>query len=452
MKKVLNLILGISLIVLMGGADGLATETEHRDGCHVCGMYTDVYHDTAGELQLKSGEKYNSCGVACLLRIVQDEGGPDAFSSIKVRDWTSKQLFDAQNGTYVIGSAVIPDMIPNLIAFQNHADAEAFQAKEGGEIIDFGQALNSISPMGMTMPTRISSAVLPPKGAFGIGVGYMSMKMDEVKMGSSSVDPNEFVRRPGQTMSPSEMESKGEMLMLNYGIMDNLALSVKTSYLEKKMHMLMNMMGNVTESTSKNTGITDTSLSLRYNVWRNTYYSKFFSLMAGTTLPTGDFDEEWRNSPGMQLGTGDFTFTGGVLYSQRVKDFWFHGLASYTTKLENSDDYKFGDEARIGAALHYTPNYNLMLGLELDGVHTEKDENRNVDVGNTGGFRSNLSAIIDWKFLTALGGNFSLRTSAGVPIYEDMNHYTTMGMEKVQLGEGYFFNVAINFKRRFATN
>jgi hypothetical protein len=57
--------------------------------------------------------------------------------------------------------------------------------------------------------------------------------------------------------------------------------------------------------------------------------------------------------------------------------------------------------------------------------------------------------VISWRFLTALGGNFNLRFAGGVPIYEDMDHFTTMGMEKVQLGGGYFVNATISFKRRF---
>ena len=44
--------------------------------------------------------------------------------------------------------------------------------------MSFTQALLSISPMGMTMPTRINPAVPPPRGVMGVGVGYMYMNMD----------------------------------------------------------------------------------------------------------------------------------------------------------------------------------------------------------------------------------------------------------------------------------
>jgi hypothetical protein len=86
----------------------------------------------------------------------------------------------------------------------------------------------------------------------------------------------------------------------------------------------------------------------------------------------------------------------------------------------------------------------------VDGTYQAKDKYLNVDVNNTGGFRSNLTAVAEWKFLTAFGGNFSVRASGGVPIYEDLNHYSMGGMEKVKLGGGYFAARSINFSRRFS--
>jgi nitrous oxide reductase accessory protein NosL len=418
-----------------------------RASCKVCGMYIDLYHDTSAELTTKNGEKFETCGVACMLRVVNDEGGPKAFSTIMVHDWKRKVLIPAEDATYVIGSKIVPDMTPTIIAFEKKADAEDFRLKEGGEIINFTQALLSISPMGMTMPTRIQTAVLPPKGAFGAGVNYMHMTMDRVMLGSDSVDPLDFVQRPGQMMGPKKMTSDGEMLMVNYSITDNLALGVSTPYLDKKMEMYT--MGGKATQTYKNSGFGDIGLSLRYNLWKNVYYSKFFSLLAETTLPTGDFKGKYISMPGLQTGAGAFSFTGGLLFSHRYKDFWFHYLTSYTARFENGDDYRFGDTARIGAAVHYTPNYDLMSGLELDATYAAKNKYMGSNVGNTGGFVTNLTGVVDWKFITAFGGNFSVRVTAGLPIYQDLNDYSTGTSEKAQLGGGYFGSAMISFKRRF---
>jgi nitrous oxide reductase accessory protein NosL len=443
MKKLLMLV----IVFFLCAPQFTFAAAKERHSCKVCGMYIDQYHHTSTQLTLKNGEKFETCGVACMLRIVNDEGGPGAFSSIMVHDWNRKVLIPAENATYIIGSRIIPDMIPNIIAFGNKADAVDFSLKEGGELLSFTQALLSISPMGMTMPTRIQTAVLSPKGAFGVGVSYMHMTMDKVKLGSDSVDPLDFARRPGQMMGPKEMTSDGQMLMANYSIADNLALGVTASYLEKKME-IYKMGGKATE-TDRNSGFGDVDVTLRYNLWRNVYYSKFFSLLAGTTFPTGDFKEKYISMPGLQTGSGAFSFTGGLLFSHRYKDFWFHYLTSYTARFENGDNYRFGDTTHIGAAAHYTPNYDLMAGLELDASYTAKDQYMGNNVGNTGGFVTNLTGVMDWKFLTAMGGNFSVRVTAGIPVYEDLNHYSMGTTEKVKLGGGYFGTAMVSFKRRF---
>ncbi len=440
----------LSALLLLLPAAATALEDNGRQSCRVCGMYIHLYKDTSAKLTLKNGKVRHSCGGACMLRLVNDHGGPDAFSKILVHDWQSKQELTAESAVYVIGSKLVPDMIPNIIAFAERDEAETFVQKNGGEIIDFTQALLSISPMGMTMPTRIKSAVLPAQGATGIGLGYMRMEMDDVLAGSESIDPRDFAGRPGQMMGPKEMTSEGEMLMVSHGLKDNLTLDLKTAYIEKEMEMYT--MGGRGTTTSRNSGLSDIGVSLRYGLWKNTFYSKFLSLLGEVTLPSGDFDSRYIGSPGLQLGTGDFSGTAGLLFSHRQGSFWFHYLLSYQHRLENSDNYKYGDVTRFGAAVHYTPDYNLMIGLEVDGAEYAKNEINGVKVDNTGGFRSYLTGVVNWRFLTALGGNFNLRVAGGLPIYEDMNHYTMGGMEKAQMGGGSMYNFMLSFKRRFQVN
>lgn len=418
-----------------------------REGCIVCGMYIDQYQKTAGKLEYKDGRVVQSCGLACLLRLVDDAGGPDAFKSLQVKDWVVGLPIAAEHATYVISSKVIPDMLPNIIAFDDRSKAEEFLKENGGEILTFSQALLIISPTAMTMPARLKTAVLPSKGGSGIGLGYMTMTMDKVKIGSDSVDTDNFIKRQGQMMGPKKMETQATMLMANYGITDNMAIDVKASYLDKKMEMYT--MNGAKTVTTKNSGFSDTQFSYRYNAFKSIHYNHFASVLAQASLPTGDFDTEYIMQPGLQTGTGDFTFGGGLLYTYRYQDLWLHTMASYTHKLENSDNFKFGDEARAGLAAHYTPNYDLMLGLETDIVNYDENEYNGNDIGNSGGVRSNLTGVASWRFLTALGGNFNLRLTAGLPLYEDLNHASNMGAEAVQLGGGWFSSVAINFKRRY---
>ena len=432
------------VVLLLTLSTATAAVAAERQSCHLCGMYIDQYQHTAALLTDKDGKETATCGVADMIRFISDSGGPGAFTSIKVVDWNTEQKIDADSATYVIGSDLVPDMIPNVIAFGSKEAAEQFIGEHGGGIVNFTQALLSISPMGMTMPTRVNTAVTSPHGAMGIGVGYMYMNMDDLMVGDESVSFDEYLDKvnPMMPMGPKEMSSEGEMFMLGYGITDRLSTMIKTSYLKKKMVMQMTMMGNTTYTTTRSEGMTDTDVSFRYNVWRDTYYSKFISVLGGVTLPTGEFDSDptmikmW----GLQLGIGTFGYYGGLLASARYGDFWFHSEASYFFRPENDDDYDFGDTKKIGLAAHYTPNPNFMIGLETDYTVTGKNEYNGNKVDNSGGKKAMVAVISSWRFLTALGGNFNLKITAGIPYYEDVNAYG--------LGANYFANAMISFKRR----
>jgi hypothetical protein len=100
-------------------------------------------------------------------------------------------------------------------------------------------------------------------------------------------------------------------------------------------------------------------------------------------------------------------------------------------------------------AFHYTPGYNYMVGVEVDVAHFEKNEYQGAKVGNTGGVRTYLNFVADWRFLNALGGSFTLRGAIGLPMYEDLNYQTIGSREQVQLGGGYSANLALSYATRF---
>lgn len=428
----------IMVAALMAAA---TAQAEEREGCHLCGMYIDQYQKTSTIITTKDGTVEKTCGGADMLRLVADAGGADAFSSVIVHDWTSGKEIAAAEATYVIGSDLVPDMIPNIIAFSDQSGAKAFMAEHGGAALTFSQALQTSSPMGMTMPNRVNSAVPPPKGSMSVGAGYMDMEMDNLKMGSRDVSVAEFkTATPATVMSvPRKMESSGSMLMANYGITDRLSINAKISDLDKTM--TSEKRGNGAETITKNSGITDLDLKLRYALWRDDYYSKFVTLMANVTLPTGEFDTAFINMPGLQMGTGGINLGAGVLGSIRLGDFWIHGELSRLVNRENGDDYNFGDISKLGAALHYTPNYDVMLGVELDATDTGKNEFQGITRENSGGRAVTLTAVASWRFLSALGGNFTLNGSYGAPLYQDVNWY---GLET-----NYAATAMLNFTHRF---
>jgi len=454
-----------------------AEETHKRESCRVCGMYIDQYQKSAAELVFKDGKKESTCGVACMLREVEDAGGISAFQSVKVHDWVSGELVDAETATYVLGSKVIPDMVPNYIAFAKREEAEAFVAKEGGEVIDFNIAYDDISPVGTTAPFRIRTAVTPGKGAFSAGMVYGYSQKDQIKIGSYGEDPTHFIQsHPAQPQAPKEMVVQQQSLTLNWSPTDDLALFMNVPWFEKEFTRLTQTQpkpvkgkpitaGAFGETTDYENGLGDINIEGRYNLWRSTRWDKFATILLGTTLPTGHFDGTLvgtginvgiGQAAGLQLGKGTATFTGGMLYSQRWKDFWLHTSALYTVNPENDDDFAYGDVVNGGVALHYTPNYDLMIGIEIDASYAAENQYRGLDIGNSGGGTTNLAFVSDYRFLNAFGGNFKLRGSIGLPIYEDLNSkkfYNANGrgtQEQVQLGDGFFANIALVWSFRAA--
>jgi hypothetical protein len=252
---------------------------------------------------------------------------------------------------------------------------------------------------------------------------------------------------------------------MNYSPTDDIALFLNVPWIERRTHTLVRspLNGNINDNVGNENGLGDITLEGRYNFWRSTRWDKFATVLLGTSLPTGQFSANrqltlGRNlistGPALQLGKDTATFTGGLLYSQRWKDIWFHASALYTVNPENDDNFAFGDVITGGLALHYTPNYDLMFGVEMDSSYTWKNEDRGFKIGNSGGTVTNLAFVTDWRFMNAFGGNFKLRSSVGLPIYEDLNYVNAINpmsrrpFQQVQLGDGFFANIAIQWTFR----
>ncbi len=440
---------------------------DERPSCRVCGMWIDQYERTAGTVIYQDGSKEFTCGVACALREVDEVGGPGELEAFLVRDWNTGEDIDGVTAHYVIGSDLIPDMMPNYIAFETRREAEAFAAEHGGEVITFQTAMEDLSPRGNTVPFRIRTAVTPPQGVIGTAPIYGYLRRDRVKVGSNiSQSGTNFIRsNPAQPAAPESIQVNKAGWVLNYSLTDRLAVFLNIPWFDKRLERQVRdfRTGTIRMDVRHSSGIGDIPIEFRYNLWRNDFADKFFTILLGTSLPTGYFDnrrvfnpiagrEIIDAPPSMHIGKGTATFKGGLLYSERWKDFWMHLNAIYQVNPENSDDYAFGDQLLGGIALHYTPNYDLLVGIEADAAYAQKNEDRGIPVDNTGGVRSNVAFVLDWRFLNAFGGNFKLRSSVGLPVYEDLNFNPVRGprgpFTQAQLGGGFFANLAISFSIR----
>lgn len=453
-----------------------------REACETCGMFIDTVERTAAELTYKDGRPKHTCGVACLVRTLNDEGR-EAFTSLKVKDWNTGKLVDADQAYYSIGSRLIPDMIPNTIAFETKQAAEKFARKEGGEVINFNRVTEIIAPRGTTAPARLNTAVTPAAGQLGVAFAFSRLERDQVGFGTDSQDPEDFiVARRGQLRVPKGVDVYTEALAVNYALTDRITVFLTLPYRQRHANVLRRNLATNTIDTvgptaaqgvpddqgiSSANGLGDLDLRFRVNLWRSTYFDKWLTALLGTSLPTGESDSAFLGSPPnaapnptasqyaapLFLGQGTATFTGGLLYSQRLGDFWVHSQALYRVNPPNDDGVALGDSFNGALALHYNPNFKWLTGIEFDATHTDRSARNGAIYANSGGDRLNLTFVGDYRLFNGLGGNFTLRGAVGVPIYEDLNVgrpvTNAFGTSvPVQLGGGYFVNLAIQYNTR----
>ena len=415
------------------GAGHVIKITHHLE-CPICGMYIEQHRHTAFELFTRDGKRLVYCGVACGLRDINNHGGLGYVKRGYATDWVTRKAVDFRQATYVIGSDIIPDMIPNIIAFASAADAQAFVKKHGGRIESLQSLLAIISPVGMTVPFRIPPAATPPKGIFVTGVGFKMIRKDNLLSGSDDISYAEaFETKP---MRPKKMEAKVTFLKMLYALTDNVTLTAVIPRLEKKLTIRKKGGAEISESRS---GLGDINVNLRWRLYHDDYFDKHFGLYFGATLPTGDYDKDVPTA--LQLGKGSVSLTGGPLWSQHIGKFWFHASLLYTYSFENSDDFQYGDSLNGGVALHFTPTPDNMVGLEVDGSISGRSQLNDVDVYDSGGKHVYASLVTHHRIALFWGGNLSLRGMFGVPLYEDVNG--------VQLGEKYHWVIALTYKKQF---
>lgn len=117
-------------VLLQDGAD--------KNNCPRCGMdlvkYYKTNHSASDERNV-----YQYCSIHCLEEHLGD--GIELKNPLVV-DVTSLKFIDATRAYYVVGSRIRGTMSKiSKYAFLNQEDARKFQAKNGGEIMDFYKAL-----------------------------------------------------------------------------------------------------------------------------------------------------------------------------------------------------------------------------------------------------------------------------------------------------------------------
>jgi hypothetical protein len=320
---------------------------------------------------------------------------------------------------------------------------------------------------GGNMPMNILGGGIPETHEFRFKISPMYMRMDGLRDGTDNVHPGDILGMPimnglptGKYMAaPTDMD----MTMLNvsagYSFSDRFFAGAMFMYKDNEMDMqfspMMQTMTGTDGFTMESDGISDTMLMGKYRLFADDPLipTSQVSLFFGLSLPTGSIDEKNDNHPltfrqkellpyGMQLGSGTYDPSIGLLYQGSASPWWWGVNGVYTARLyDNKRDYRLGDEFRLdGYAMYqFKPNWLVQAQLngeykgEIDGTMDQFKDGRSGhvmqgnsispaatplwDTDNYGGTRLFATLGVQWQPapLHVVDLNF------GVPLYQDLN-------------------------------
>ena len=321
---------------------------------------------------------------------------------------------------------------------------------------------------GGNMPMNILGGGIPETHEFRLKISPMYMRMDGLRDGTSNVHETDILGMPVDMMgnatgkymaAPTSMD----MTMLNvsagYSFSDKFFAGAMFMY--KDMDMNMKFSSMMQTMTGKNgfdmdsDGISDTMLMGKYRLFADDPLipTSQMSLFFGLSLPTGSIDEKNENHPllarqdellpyGMQLGSGTFDPSVGLLYQGSTSPWWWGVNGVYTARLyDNKRDYRLGDEFRLDGYAMYQFKPNWLLQVQLNGeykgdIDGEMNQFANGRSGHAMQGNPNSPATTPlWdtdnyggtKLFTTLGVQWQpaplhvIDLNFGVPIYQDLN-------------------------------
>jgi hypothetical protein len=283
-----------------------------------------------------------------------------------------------------------------------------------------------------------------PAGMWMVNYKFMHMHMSGLRDGTSDVSVSKTIpmmgTKYGYMMAPTAMDMDMHMVMVMYGITDNLTVMAMTNYQENRMDMLMNMGGmmgkNRKEPPMRTSGLGDTELRGIYKI------NKYLTGSLGLSLPTGGIEKEFvtmgmkfRDPYDMQLGSGSYDLKPALTYSALSDDAkWNWGAqAMYTWHTgKNDNGWAYGDSLKVTGWLQraFGPAASwLRLAYSDTGrIRGEDKEIKKLldpmmgaptpdaDPRNYGGQR--LDGMVG---LSLLKGPVSIGIEGGMPLYQDLN-------------------------------
>lgn len=468
MKRFTAFLLILMLFVIATVAS--AGTVDNYKACKQCGMDRTVFPQSRMLIIYADGTTVAVCSLHCASsELKQNKGNP--IKSLMVADYTTGELIDARTAIWVVGGR--KDGIMTSVAkwaFATEMDAQTFVKEYGGKVTKFDEAMRAANEetvegtktvhaghghaghdMGPGSQMLFNPAFgddiyhAHPAGMWMVNYKFMHMNMSGLRDGTTNVDKSSVgFNRPTQysyMMIPTSMTMDMHMLMLMYGITDQLTIMTMANYQSNRMNMLMDMgpMKPIAQEDPMTTrGFGDIELRGIYKI------NKHLTGSLGLSLPTGSIREtitmmrkEYRAPYDMQLGSGSYDLKPALTYNVLSDDAkWNWGAqAMYTWHTaKNSNDWSFGDSLRLNSWIQraFGPAASWMRFAYTDAGRIKGKDSEieklihpvtgmsvpapDADPLNYGGQRLDGAIGVSYQ-----QGAFSIGVEGGVPIYQNLN-------------------------------
>jgi len=278
---------------------------------------------------------------------------------------------------------------------------------------------------------------------FGLAVQYEYSDMKTIRHGSGSISPDAVIDRHWIMGSSYSVPTKMTMEKLSvFGALplnERWTLIAIVPYVRNSMDMRMKngvgMTMNMTMDTIE--GLGDIPLLANYTAYTDAPIrpSQRLTLGFGVKTPTGKNDE--RAGSGrlvhamMQPGSGSWDGLLTVNYMRAYYPLVFQVSGFYHLTTEGDEGYEFGDQYGIDLSARYQVAPYVNLGLDVNAIHTEKDDDHDGKYSRPG---MSMVDNTDYTGLTSVsitpGIQFKIPDSNGsmelkyqLPIYQDVNGY-----------------------------
>lgn len=111
--------------------------------CAICGMDRDTFGHSRMLVEFEDGRSFGTCSLRCAALILRAEEGKKT-RSVKVADYNSRELVEAEEATWVIGGKK-PGVMTGRAkwAFRTRTEAERFVGEFGGDRVTYREALEA---------------------------------------------------------------------------------------------------------------------------------------------------------------------------------------------------------------------------------------------------------------------------------------------------------------------